>query len=293
MRERIPRFPPGSGAFVMGTGIVSVALAVDGAETLSRALLAVAAAGWVALAATGIVHRYDVSFTAVAGTAVLGARAALLGWGRAAAAMLVVALTLWVVRAARSLSTVPRRAAGAAFLVVVATEALAVLAAFVAADDHAAWLAAAALAPFALGLAAYLHVVARFDLHELVDGRGDQWVAGGALAIATLACAKLAAVGEATAVLKPAALVLWSSASAWLPFLVAGELRRPFRGYDVRRWATVFPVGMYAVCSFLVASVDHVAAIGSLARAWTWLAVAVWGATLTAAVARTVGVYDP
>src|SRR5207237_3198596 len=38
-------------AAVMGTGIVSVALSLDGHETLSRALLGLAAAGWILLAA--------------------------------------------------------------------------------------------------------------------------------------------------------------------------------------------------------------------------------------------------
>ena len=41
--------PPASGAVVMGTGIVSIALSLDGSETLSRVLLALAACVWVAL----------------------------------------------------------------------------------------------------------------------------------------------------------------------------------------------------------------------------------------------------
>ncbi len=36
--------PPAAGAEVMGTGIVSVALSLDGDETLSRTLLVIAAA---------------------------------------------------------------------------------------------------------------------------------------------------------------------------------------------------------------------------------------------------------
>lgn len=42
--------PPGVGAEVMGTGIVSIALSLDGLETLSRVILAIAAVIWVALA---------------------------------------------------------------------------------------------------------------------------------------------------------------------------------------------------------------------------------------------------
>ena len=42
--------PPAAGAEVMGTGIESAALSLDGDETLSRTLLVIAAAMWVTLA---------------------------------------------------------------------------------------------------------------------------------------------------------------------------------------------------------------------------------------------------
>src|SRR6185312_3045077 len=42
--------PSASGAVVMGTGIVSIALSLDGQETLSRLFLALAATVWVVLA---------------------------------------------------------------------------------------------------------------------------------------------------------------------------------------------------------------------------------------------------
>jgi hypothetical protein len=40
---------PASGGLVMGTEIVSIALSLDHRETLSRMLLAIAAAAWIAL----------------------------------------------------------------------------------------------------------------------------------------------------------------------------------------------------------------------------------------------------
>ncbi len=43
--------PPAAGAEVMGTGMVSVALSLDGLRTLSRILLAITALTWVMLAA--------------------------------------------------------------------------------------------------------------------------------------------------------------------------------------------------------------------------------------------------
>jgi hypothetical protein len=272
----------------MGTGIVSIALAIDGAETLSRVLLAIAAAAWVVLGAAlasraasdrpslRLDARLPGSLTAVAGTAVLGARVALLGWGHVAAVLLALSIVTWIALVVPVLRNLARPSAGAAFMLAVSTESIAALAAFVATVDSTRWLLAASVVPLVLGIAAYLLVVVRFDRHELLAGRGDHWVAGGALAIATLACAKIGAAGELTRLLRPAALVLWIAAAAWVPVLVATEVSRP-RGYHLHRWATVFPVGMYAVCSFLVAGLLHVGPIADFARVCVWISVAVWG----------------
>ena len=78
--------PPAAGAEVMGTGIVSIALSLDGDEVISRTLLAIAVLMWAALAALVPIRacrdrdrfvadvRTPASMTAVAGTAVIGTR---------------------------------------------------------------------------------------------------------------------------------------------------------------------------------------------------------------------------
>jgi tellurite resistance protein TehA-like permease len=283
----------------MGTGIVSVALALDGEDTLSRALFAIAAVGWLvsAVAAVGR-EQLPASLTGVAGTAVLGARAALLGWGRVATIALAIAVAMWLALVPDLVRTPRERAVGTSFLVVVATESIAVLAALVSQVDHTRWLATAAVVPLVLGLAAYPLVARRFDLREIAFGHGDQWVAGGALAIAALACAEVggAATGTLHTTLDHAALVVWVLAIGWLPVLVAGELRGPRRGFDLRRWATVFPVGMYAACSFVVAHVDSVGSIATFARVWAWVGLAVWLLAFAGAArrgARLAAHYDP
>jgi hypothetical protein len=103
--------PPAVGAEVMGTGSVSVGLSADGQETLSRVLLAIAAARWLLIAA---------------------------------------------------------------------------------------------LVPFGLGLGLYVPVIARFDFHQLVLGRGDHWITGGAVAISALAAGKI--VANALGILRGGAL---------------------------------------------------------------------------------------
>ena len=168
------------------------------------------------------------------------------------------------------------------FLLTVATQGLAVLAATVAVRYGAAWLLVAAVAALILGLAFYIVTVTRFALRQLLTGHGDQWVAGGALAISALAFAKITktddALGRLTSLhgfLDAAALVLWCLAMLWLGPLIAAEALRPRLSYDVRRWATVFPLGMYAACSFAVGQVTGITGIGVFARAWTWLAITV------------------
>jgi hypothetical protein len=130
-----------------------------------------------------------------------------------------------------------------------------------------------------LGLGAYLFLLARLDLRQLRLGREDHWIFGGALAIATLACARTTAALGATSTLTDllpalddATLALWAAAALWLPALLAAELIAPRVGYDARRWSTVFPLGMYAVCSIATGSISGMGGISSFGRVWIWVA---------------------
>lgn len=178
-------------------------------------------------------------------------------------------------------------------MLAVSTESLAALAATLAATEHARWLLTAALAPFGLGLVFYAFVLARFDLRQLVVGRGDQWITGGGLAISTLAAAKvtttaemLTILGDGQGLLQGLTLVLWVLTMLWLPVLVLTEVTHPRLGYNIRRWSTVFPVGMYAACSFAAGTATHASALASFAHAWVWMALAVWAVISAAALHR-------
>jgi tellurite resistance protein TehA-like permease len=303
LRRILASLPPASGAVVMGTGIVSIALSLDGRETLSRILLVIDIAVWVVLglllAARIAVHRdrarrearSPAALTGVAGTAVLGTRLTLLGWGWAGIGLLLLALGLWLLLLAPILRNWKTPTIGVSFVLTVSTESLAVLAATLAASEDAAWLLEAALAPFLLGLAFYVFVISRFDLRQLLVGRGDHWVAGGALAISALAAGRitlgaqsLGALGGLTGALEAVSVGLWIAAIAWLPVLVGAETLRPRVGYDVRRWSTVFPVGMYAACSFIVGTAAAAELISDFARLWIWVAVSVWAVVSAAMI---------
>ena len=296
--------PPASGAVVMGTGIVSIGLSLDRRETLSRILLAVGAATWIAL---GLLlagrarrdrervrreARSPAALTGVAGTAVLGTRLTMLGWSWAGMALLVIAAAFWLVLLAPVLTHWVTPTVGVSFVLTVSTESLAVLSAALAAREHT-WLLDAALASFLLGLPFYLFVISRFDIRQLLVGRGDHWITGGALAISTLAAGRitvaaksLGALGGAHATLKDASLVLWALTIAWLPALLATEVLRPRLHYDVRRWSTVFPVGMYAACSFVVGTAASAPAITDFARVWVWVGLVVWLVVFVAMLRR-------
>ncbi len=298
--------PPAAGAEVMGTGIVSVALSLDGHETLSRILLVVAAVMWVTLAVlVPLRARHDPArfhadvrtppaLTSVAGTAVLGTRFTLLGWTWAGIGLLVIALVLWAVLLTPVLSNWKTPTVGASLVLTVSTESLAVLAATLSVPEHADWLLVIALVPFVLGLCFYAFVIFRFDFRQIGRGHGDHWITGGALAISTLAVGKLTAeakslaiLGNGGGILRDLAVILWILTMLWLPLLLLGEVLRPRLHYDVRRWSTVFPVGMYAACSFVVGAVAHAGGITSFAQVWVWVALAVWAVAFAALLWRT------
>jgi hypothetical protein len=137
----------------MGTGIVSIGLLLDHQQTLSQILLGVAVAFWLGLLAVFVDRRLrqrsrwqqearaaDV-LTIVAGTAVLGDRLTLLGEDWAGYLLLVLAFTLWLVLLPRVLPHWRTPSVGVGFMLTVATESLAVLAALLAIEDRLALLA--------------------------------------------------------------------------------------------------------------------------------------------------------
>ena len=213
------------------------------------------------------------------GTAVLGTRFALQGNRALGAALLALAAVWWALLVLPVLRHWKTPTVGISFLAAVGAESLAVLGASLAVSYRAGWLLTAAVAALFAGLAIYVFVAVRFDLRELVNGHGDHWVAGGALAASALAAAKITvgsrALGQFSAqhsALTTGTLVLWCTAMAWLVPLVTAEVLRPRPGYDVRRWATVFPLGMYAACSFGTGQVTGITGIAGFGRWWTWVA---------------------
>lgn len=287
--------PAGSGSVVMATGIVSIALHLTGWRTLSAVLLVAAAACWLVLAglfAFRVVTdlpriRADTrdvgSLTSVAAAGVLGTRADLAGFPGAAIALWTIALALWLVLMPFAARDWPRSTTGSHFLVAVATQAVAILAAVVTWRHGVAGFVPVAFAFLCLGLVLYGVVLVRFRPRELLIGLGDHWVAGGAVVISGLAAATLVeavrASGELQGLERPLELLdlsLWSLSMLWLVVLAAAEVVRPRFRYHPLRWATVFPLGMYAAMSFLTGTVEDVGAFREIGRWLVWIAFVIW-----------------
>lgn len=297
--------PPASGAVVMGTGIVSIAELLDGYQTLSDALLVLDAFFWVALAVLlparavrdwaqfRVDTRHPAALTSIAGSGVLGTRLTLAGWDWAGAGLLIIATVIWLWLVPHVLRHWQTPTTGASFILTVATQSLALLAATLAFSERADWLLYAALVPFGLALGFYAFVLSRFQFRQLAVGLGDHWVTGGALAISTVAAGRITlaafttgALSGGLGALKTISLVLWCLTMCWLPALLVAEARYPRLRYTVRRWSTVFPVGMYAACSFVVGTVSATSGITDFARIWVWIALAVWVIVFAAMVRR-------
>lgn len=299
--------PPAAGAAVMATGILSVGLHLTGDEALSRVVLVLACVAWVGLAADFGVRlaqdrkrwRAEVgtpgALTAVAATAVLGTRFSALGRQNLAEALLALAAVLWPPLLTAVVRRWRRRMPGAVFLCCVATQGLAVLGATLARAGATAWLAHAALVLFWLGLVLYGCALALFDLRQVTEGQGDHWVAGGALAISALAGSRLLAADSARlslwndddrGVLRTVTLALLVLDLAWYAVLLVAEVVRPRLGYDVRRWETVFPLGMTAAAVLSVAAVLDVPRLEGPGQVLLWIAVAAWLAVAAGALAE-------
>ncbi|WP_030221281.1 tellurite resistance/C4-dicarboxylate transporter family protein [Streptomyces sp. NRRL WC-3626] len=307
---------PAAGAAVMATGIVSVALHLAGYETLSLIALVPACAAWLGLAAEFVLRlarererwlaeaQTPGALTAVAATTVLGTRVASLGENALAWALLAVATVCWPTLLVLVVRRWRPRMPGAVFLCCVATQGLAVLGATLARSESADWLAHVALTLFWLGLVLYGLALFRFDPRQVTVGPGDQWVAGGAVAISSLAGSKLLAADggalylwndDGSAVLRLTTGVLLVLDLAWYAVLTAAEILRPRLSYDTRRWATVFPLGMTAAAALSASTAVGVPWLEGLGRVLMWVAVAAWLAVAAGAVAsaRTAVTSDP
>jgi hypothetical protein len=285
--------PTTSWTIVMTCGVVSIDLTADQQPVLSAIMFWSAASVWVLLMGAlgvplflqgGRLWREAASpavLTIVAATATLGSRIVMADHRTLAAVLLVLAAIEWAVLSGPVLRRWVTPTLGISFVLAVAAESVALLGALLAVPYQSRWLCCAALVLVLVGIGLYGFAAARFDLSQLRVGRGDHWIAGGALAISALSAATATRAAGALGLfdrehraLVAGTFVLWCAAMVWLAALIAAEIIWPRLSYDLRRWATAFPLGMYSGCSLAAGKVAGIAVIVTFAHLWTWVALA-------------------
>ncbi|WXB77100.1 tellurite resistance/C4-dicarboxylate transporter family protein [Janibacter alittae] len=259
MREAITALHPGSFAFVMATGIVSVGMAQQGFVTASRILLGIGVVAWVlllvALVLRCLLHRDRVVadlhdpvvafgfFTLIAGTDVLAVRLAEVSWP-VSAGLLAFAATVglflgygvpWAAALGRAERPVLQHVNGTWFIWVVASQSVATAAASI--EPHVTAgrdeIAALAVSAWSVGVVLYaacaVFVALRILLYPFSpqDLNPPYWVSMGAMAITVVAGAKIVEMDstpivEATGGLIGGLAVLgWAWATWLIPVLFA------------------------------------------------------------------------
>ncbi len=319
-------FFPGYFALVMATGIVSLAMHFEGFPLLPEVLLwlnvifyavlwgiTVLRIAWFrsALIADLVHHARGVTFlTIVAGTAVLGVQFAILTpLSAVAAGLWVFAVMLWIILIYTFFVAVtvtePKPSIevinGSWLLVTVATESLAILATLVAQTlGPVRPILFGALCAYLLGAMFYILFIALivyrwiFISMEPAKLTPPYWINMGALAITTLAGAKLILSSKSWEVLHDFqpfiggfTLFFWATGTWWIPLLVIVGLWRhviervPIT-YDPQYWSLVFPIGMYSVATFMFANATGIPFLLIIPRIAVYLAMLTWLITFSA-----------
>ena len=320
-------FFPGYFALVMATGIVSLAMHFEGFRGFPEVLLwlnvifyvilwgvTVLRIAWFrsALIADLTHHARGVTFlTTVAGTGVLGVQFAILTPFLAVAAGLwVFAVLLWIILIYTFFAAVtiaePKPSIGVAIngswlLVTVATESLAVLGTLVAQTlGPVPLILFGALSAYLLGAMFYILFIALivyrwiFLTMEPAKLSPPYWINMGALAITTLAGARLLLSSKGWVVLRDLqpflsgfTLFFWATGTWWIPLLViVGFWRHVIERvpitYDPQYWSLVFPLGMYSVATFMFANATGMPFLLIIPRIAVYIAILAWLITLSA-----------
>ena len=294
--EALASLTPASFGIVMATGIVSLAGARLGLAGTGRSLFVLNAGlyllVWSLVLLRLLRHRArllaDLAdharapgfFTVVAGTGVLGIQfVELAGRNDLGWTLWWFALALWLGLTYGIFATLTVKADkppldqginGGWLLAVVATQAIAVLGTVLAgtapAPWHATlgffclsmWLWGGMLYILLMSLILYRCLFLRLAPADLAP---PYWINMGAMAISTLAGARLVLIaqdlpflGQLLPFLKGFAVFYWAAGTWWIPLLlVLGVWRHLLRRfplrYDPAYWAAVFPLGMYAAAT--------------------------------------------
>jgi tellurite resistance protein TehA-like permease len=258
-------------------------------------------------------------FSAVAATSVMGNQLILTGAYNLALGLWIFGVFLWIVLTyaiftsltiKETKPTIEQGITGAWLLAVVATQSIALLSALLARHfDQPIRLHInfVALSMWLWGGMMYLWIISlifyRYAFFRLApaDFSAPYWINMGAMAISTLAGSTLI---ENTAdapfletllpFLKGFTVFFWATGTWWIPMLVIlAAWRHLFRKfplrYDPSYWGTVFPLGMYAACTFEMAHAMSLDFLLPIAGVFVYVALLAWATTFAGLVQSLVG----
>lgn len=322
LRQCVRDLPPNIFAIVMATGIVSLAAHGAGYESIAYLLFALNILIYVVLLGLIIfrvaAHRsqllIDITshakapgfFTMVAAPCVLGNQFVILGKMPTIGVVLLIGGVIFWLGFTYSMlpglitteeKPVPERGlSGAWLLIVVGTEAISVLTCLLVPflPGLEELLLFIALIFWLVGSMIYLWLIA-IIFHRIVflplsprDLTPPYWINMGAMAIATLAGARLvqeagrfSLLTELLPFLKGMTLLFWATATWWIPVLLAlGFWRHLTRRlpleYDHGYWAAVFPLGMYTVCTQNLIRIFGLPFLEFIPACFAWIAMGAW-----------------
>ncbi len=246
-------------------------------------------------------------FTAVAATGILASQFMVLrGDFVIGKALWLFAVILWLgltytiftaFTVKRDKPTLDKGINGGWLLAVVATQALSVSTALLAAQSSqplrlefnfialSTWLWGGMLYIWMMALIFYRYVFFRFSPDDLSP---PYWINMGAMAISTLAGSLLILnapqapyLASLLPFLKGFTIFYWATGTWWIPMLLLlgvwrhGFQRFPLR-YDPLYWGAVFPLGMYAVCTWQLDRAMEFGFLAGLTRVFFHVALAAW-----------------
>ena len=330
----IQTFFPGYFALVMATGIVSLAWHFQGFERIARDLFWLNIPAYLLLWGITITrlirfrsdlvndlagHARGATFlTTIAATCVLGKQFLILtplaGIGKC---LWLLAIVIWFVLIYTFFVAITVRDPkpklesglnGGWLLIVVSTESLCTLGTLVAPFFHQpdaiyfvsllAYFLGAMFYIILITLILYRWIFRSMEANVLTP---PYWINMGALAITTLAGARLLMVADQSAVLAPFktfipgfTLFFWATATWWIPLLVSVGIWRHFcqrlpLSYDPQYWSLVFPLGMYSSATFAFAQAVELPFLETLARWFAWFALTAWIITFMGLLAQLTG----
>jgi tellurite resistance protein TehA-like permease len=264
-------------------------------------------------------HQRSVGFfTTVAATSVLGSQMViLLHCNRIALALWIATLALWLVliyavftalTVKETKPSLDQGINGGWLVAVVATESVSTLASLLAVSAQrpavllfvslSFWLAGGMLYIWLISLIFYRYTFFRFSPSDLMP---PYWTNMGAMAISTLAGTLLIASSALSPLLQKLqpfllgfTMFFWATATWWIPMLlILGFWRHVYKRFPLTYhplyWGAVFPLGMYTVCTFRLATVANAPFLLFLTRGLVFIALAAWAATFIGLVRHLIG----